>query len=341
MAPRRDHPIADVPPYAGRRRRTSGSAAPVVIDGEQGEVVAPVGPRSMAPAGPVLRARLDGTPLAVEAPTEAAPTTAPTVTPTTTPTTTPSKGGASRGPTPTPAPLEGRPAPSGAPGRLIGSRTTLAGHRAAAHRQADRADLHRRPVLRLGLTGVRRAKFTIASAPHDPYLEVCVEAIPGGRLTPRLPSPSVPVRCSTWQAGQGEVRAHRAGGVHSMIATGTGIAPFRSMVRDALHRGVPGTFVVLHGASFVDHLPYRDELAALAASDTRLTYVPTVSRPDDPRNRGWTGRPDAVDALAVEMLPTVAGPATRAYACGLGAMVSAVTSALKASGLKVSSETFD
>ncbi len=339
MASRRDHPIADVPPYAGRRRRTSGPTAPVVIDGDRGEVVAPVAPttlRTRTPAGPVLRARLDGTPLAVEAPTEAAPTSPPT----STPTATPSKG-ASPGPTPTPTPLDSRPVPTGAPGRLIELERVGPDIGLLRIGKPTGLTFTAGQYLRLGLTGVRRAKFTIASAPHDPYLEVCVEAIPGGRLTPRLLALGPGAVLDVESSAKGSFVLDRAGSVHLMIATGTGIAPFRSMVRDALHRGLPGTFVVLHGASFADHLPYRDELAALAASDTRLTYVPTVSRPDDPRNRGWTGATGRVDALAVEMLPTVAGPGTRAYACGLGAMVSAVTSALKANGLKVSSETFD
>ena len=40
-----------------------------------------------------------------------------------------------------------------------------------------------------------------------------------------------------------------------------------------------------------DELGYRDELEAWQADPAyRLTYVPTVSRPSDPRNAGWTGR---------------------------------------------------
>jgi hypothetical protein len=74
-----------------------------------------------------------------------------------------------------------------------------------------------------------------------------------------------------------------------MVGTVTGIAPLRSMLLDALHRGVDAEFVVLHGARYSDELPYFDELAALAASDPRVEYRPTVSRPTEPRNARWSG----------------------------------------------------
>jgi len=195
--------------------------------------------------------------------------------------------------------------------------------------------------MRVGLTNVRQGKFTISSAPHDSYLEICVESIPGGRLTPRLVTLGPGAVLDSSDTAKGGFVLDRSGSTHVMVATGTGIAPFISMLRDALHRGVRDSFVILHGASYSDDLPYLDELTALAQSDARVEYIPTVSRPGEARNAAWTGRTGRVDTLAREMLPTLAGPATRIYACGNSGMVSAVTSAMKASGLKVMSETFD
>ena len=78
---------------------------------------------------------------------------------------------------------------------------------------------------------------------------------------------------------------------HLFISTGTGIAPFISMIRETLAEGRPRKTVVLHGCSFVDELGYRAELEAWERDGTYpLTYVPTISRPNDPRNAGWTGR---------------------------------------------------
>ena len=51
-----------------------------------------------------------------------------------------------------------------------------------------------------------------------------------------------------------------------MVATVTGIAPLRSMLRDAMRRGIDAEFVVLHGASYADELPYHEELVALGGT---------------------------------------------------------------------------
>jgi ferredoxin-NADP reductase len=81
------------------------------------------------------------------------------------------------------------------------------------------------------------------------------------------------------------------GRAHLFISTGTGIAPFMSMIRETLAAGRPRRTVVLHGCSYVEELGYRDELEMWQRDGTYpLTYVPTISRPNDPRNAGWNGR---------------------------------------------------
>ena len=77
---------------------------------------------------------------------------------------------------------------------------------------------------------------------------------------------------------------------HLMVATVTGIAPLRSIVRDVLHRGIDAQFIVLHGASHADELPYFAELMAVASSDARVEYRPTVSRPEARAQRRLAAR---------------------------------------------------
>jgi ferredoxin--NADP+ reductase len=78
---------------------------------------------------------------------------------------------------------------------------------------------------------------------------------------------------------------------HLYVSTGTGIAPFLAMIRETLAHGKPRRTVMLNGVSFSDELGYRPELEAWQADPAiRLAYVPTVSRPNDPRNAGWTGK---------------------------------------------------
>ncbi len=165
--------------------------------------------------------------------------------------------------------------------------------------------------VRVGLDGASR-RYSIASAPHEPFLELAIERVPGGRLSPRLHALRPGDRVTLGAAGGGFLLDPKAA-THLMVATVTGVAPFVSMIRHALHTGAPGRFVLLHGASHRDELAFADQLAALAAAHPdRLTYVPAVSRPAEPRNAGWTGETGRLGPLAARLPP----PGARVYACG-------------------------
>jgi ferredoxin/flavodoxin---NADP+ reductase len=85
--------------------------------------------------------------------------------------------------------------------------------------------------------------------------------------------------------------------MHVFISTGTGIAPFISMMRTLLEDGRPRPAIVLHGVSYVSDLGYGDLLQAWQASgEYPVTYVPTVSRPTETPNAGWGGRIGRVEA---------------------------------------------
>ena len=73
------------------------------------------------------------------------------------------------------------------------------------------------------------------------------------------------------------------------VSAGTGLAPFVSVVRSALHREPGrdlGEYVILHGASYAADLGYRAQLESWA-KESGLHYVPTVSRPKE--SLGWEG----------------------------------------------------
>ncbi len=77
-----------------------------------------------------------------------------------------------------------------------------------------------------------------------------------------------------------------------LVAGGTGLAPFLSMVRSLARRGrdALARLVVLHGASHPEELGYRRELEVLL-NRGRQGYFPTVSRPHEhPEWLGSTGR---------------------------------------------------
>ena len=106
---------------------------------------------------------------------------------------------------------------------------------------------------------------------------------------------------------------------HIFISSGTGNAPFVAMMRQLMIDGRPRRVVFLNGVSYANELGYRGALEDWVTSGTYpVTYVPTVSRPDDPRNREWTGRTGRVEAILGPVLDEMGLSPTDsiAYICG-------------------------
>jgi ferredoxin--NADP+ reductase len=85
---------------------------------------------------------------------------------------------------------------------------------------------------------------------------------------------------------------------HLYVCTGTGIAPFISMIWATRLERRPRWTVVLHGVSQATDLGYRELLEGMERNGSYLLrYVPTVSRPHDPGNVGWRGRTGRVEQV--------------------------------------------
>lgn len=179
--------------------------------------------------------------------------------------------------------------------------------------------------------------YSIASSARrlDLGYELYVRLVEGGALTPLLfaarPGDRVALR-----RPKGRFTLDAADGrTHLFVATGCGLAPFMSMLRTLDDDGAPRPAVLLHGVSYAYELGYRDELERLAA-DPRwsLRYVPTVSRPHEARNAGWSGRTGRVEAVLPSVLAELglAPSATVAYVCGNPEMTVAVEAILRSAG---------
>jgi ferredoxin--NADP+ reductase len=111
---------------------------------------------------------------------------------------------------------------------------------------------------------------------------------------------------------------------HLLVSTGTGIAPFISMCRQLLAEGRPRRTIMLHGCSHVDELGYRELLEGWERDGTYpITYAPTVSRPDDPRNAGWTGYTGRAEAVVSDVCKAsgLTPESTVVYLCGNPEMI--------------------
>ena len=118
---------------------------------------------------------------------------------------------------------------------------------------------------------------------------------------------------------------------HIFISSGTGNAPFVAMMRQLLLDGRPRNVVFLNGVSYASELGYRDVLEDWEQSGRYpVRFVPTVSRPADPRNAGWTGRTGRVESILGHVLDEHAlTPADSiAYICGNPDMILSVEATL-------------
>jgi len=229
---------------------------------------------------------------------------------------------------------------SGAPGTVLS--IELVGEHIRIFRIAPPSGFRYRPgqYVKVGAGAGKRRSFSLASAPYEAHLELCIALNPGGRLTPALFALQPGARLDVDPRPRGGFALVSGVRRHLMVATGTGIAPLRSMVRAALDRGSRDEFLILHGASHADGLPYRDELTALAASQDQVTYQPTVSRPDTSPG-AWAGHTGRVDPLALDVARSLDRRDTHAYVCGHPGMVASLRTALSRAGFAVSHEAFD
>ena len=177
----------------------------------------------------------------------------------------------------------------------------------------------------LGLGKIERA-YSIISAPYEEYLEIFVELVPEGELTPPMWKMKVGDYMSVRPRAKGICTLDRKVHHHFMLSTVTGLAPSVSMVRQYLHDGVDEghVFYIMYGASYADELTYDTEFNELAEKHPgTVKFVPTVSRPTEDRNSGWEGVTGRVNTIAEEYLNSFDLPKddTRVYACGHPGMI--------------------
>jgi ferredoxin/flavodoxin---NADP+ reductase len=128
--------------------------------------------------------------------------------------------------------------------------------------------------------------YSIVSAAHDEHLEFFSVVIPDGKFTSRLATFRPGERIMVEKAAYGFLTLDRfAGGTDLwMIASGTGLGPFLSILHDPRTWSRFENLILVHSVRQSEELAYRDEIAALgkhalsSAQHARLSYVPVVTR---------------------------------------------------------------
>jgi NAD(P)H-flavin reductase len=111
------------------------------------------------------------------------------------------------------------------------------------------------------------------------------------------------------------------------VATGTGIAPIRSMISAQLEKKTEQVVTLFWGLRSQRDLYYQEELESLAERYPQFSYTTTLSRPE----AGWTGAVGRVTTLIQDRIVSVHNLAV--YLCGNGGMIRDVTALLQGKGL--------
>jgi ferredoxin--NADP+ reductase len=185
--------------------------------------------------------------------------------------------------------------------------------------------------LRIGEHLVQRPYSTAACARTARAHEFLIRHVPDGALTPHLWALDVGARVHLGPPKGLFVLEADDPRDHLFVSSGTGLAPFVSMARTLVDRGQPPRIVVVHGVSHAADLAYRERLEAWDRAGL-VTYVPTVSRPDDAANAGWTGRTGRTDATLADACDRLDPANTVAYLCGNPGMVDGAERLLRSHG---------
>ncbi len=174
--------------------------------------------------------------------------------------------------------------------------------------------------------------YSIVSTAEQPELEFLSIHVPDGPLTSRLanirPGDSVWVNSKT--TGSLTLNHVLPGRTLYMLATGTGLAPFVSLIRDPALYVRYERIVLVHSVRSVSELAYRDEIASM--DNPQLGYVPTVTREafETPERGGDLFRSGALSQRLG--LPAPDPEHDRVMICGNPAMTREMTTYLKDSG---------
>ncbi len=186
--------------------------------------------------------------------------------------------------------------------------------------------------------------YSIASPAWDDELEFYSIKVPEGPLTSRLSliQPGERVLLGRKPTGTLVLDALTPGRRLYLFATGTGIAPFASLVRDPDTYAQFESVVLVHTCRLVAELDYGFDLIARTREDplvgeaacAKLVHVASATRQDYPLQGRITDLIDSGDLFRRLGAPPLDPAGDRAMLCGSMAMIHDVRQRLEAAGLQ-------
>ena len=188
--------------------------------------------------------------------------------------------------------------------------------------------------------------YSIASAHYEDHLEFFSIKVPDGPLTSRLQhlNPGDKMLVSRKPTGTVVLDVLKPGKHLYLLGTGTGLAPFMSVIRDPEAYEQFDKIVLIHGVRTVSELAYSDFIENELPNNEffgelvreKLIYYPTVTR-EPFRNQGrLTDLLESGKLCAQIGLPQLNPETDRAMLCGSPAMLADTSAMLDRLGFQVS-----
>ena len=172
--------------------------------------------------------------------------------------------------------------------------------------------------------------YSIASAPEDHGVMLTVERLDDGEVSPYLVDE---LTVGAELELRGPVGGYfvwdaMSGGPVLLVAGGSGVVPFRSMLRHHRAAGSTAPIRLLYSARSQDSLIYRDELTNLVGADGIDVRITLTREKQD----GWGGHRGRIDEEFLDQFGWRPGVRPLVYVCGPTAFVENVADALVALG---------
>ena len=189
----------------------------------------------------------------------------------------------------------------------------------------------------LDLGGERIARpFSFVNAPADPVLEFYGVIVPQGPLAPHLARLQAGDRLYVADNPSGFLVLSEVPAAEDLwlVATGTGIAPFLSMLRTETPWQRYRRVILVHGVRHASELVYQDLIARVRSDRKQFNYISFVSRESHPAS--LAGRiPAAVRDGRLEALGRPISPERSQFMlCGNPDMLKDTAAALAERGLR-------
>lgn len=169
--------------------------------------------------------------------------------------------------------------------------------------------------------------YSLAGLPQGNRFELCLNRVKEGIFSPWL-FELEPGQTVAMQGPLGYFTPRQPFRDSVLVATGTGVAPFRAFLQSDSVLSSSARITLLFGARHEESLLYRAEFEELERARPGFRYMPTLTRPP----AGWQGRAGRVQAHLEEAHEGRTD--LDVYICGMREMVDDIRRLLKERGFE-------